>query len=506
MSYLITEIIVLLVAAALIGIVLGWALFGGKKPDGEADGGKLASDLKAAQQALNDAKARANEAEGKADNMGERIEALEKQLAMAGGNATSDEGRDERIASLEAQLRSRDSEVVRLSAASSSEVSALEVVQLQSRIEEKASEVARLGAELETLRTTGSNPTNASVIAELRAEIAELKATLASGGAIEAADTKAREELAALKIAHTKLEATHRELQSDFESDQQALEEQDAAIDKLTRELVAAQQRIAELEGRTVTPTPTRSSMQVSLPVAQVVMPELPPVAPPAPPAAPPVPAAVDTDDDDDDANEATMAVSLDDLVKAIDGPKAAPTVQPPLSPVPSAPPLPVATPVFVAAPPAPKPPADDDDANESTMAVDLSVLVGQIDASTDVPLSRAPTAAPSLPVAADDADHENESTVALVLGDMANFIDDSATLQQERPAPRVFDDLKLIKGIGPVSEARLNEYGVYTYAELAALDDEDIGALADHVKMSLDRVRPWVEQAKARLSGEEDD
>jgi NADH-quinone oxidoreductase subunit E len=147
-------------------------------------------------------------------------------------------------------------------------------------------------------------------------------------------------------------------------------------------------------------------------------------------------------------------------------------------------------------------PPADDDEGSEATMAVDLSALVGQIDASTDVPLQRSPLAAAPAPAAEDN----NESTVALVLNDMVNFIDSSATLPQSRPDQEAADDLKLIKGIGPVSEARLNEFGVRTYAALAALEDEDIGALADHVKMSVDRVRPWVEQARARLAGEDED
>ena len=50
-------------------------------------------------------------------------------------------------------------------------------------------------------------------------------------------------------------------------------------------------------------------------------------------------------------------------------------------------------------------------------------------------------------------------------------------------------DDLKLITGIGPAAEKKLNEAGVTTYAQLAKLDADTFEAV---------KVKPeWIEQAK---------
>jgi large subunit ribosomal protein L21 len=50
-------------------------------------------------------------------------------------------------------------------------------------------------------------------------------------------------------------------------------------------------------------------------------------------------------------------------------------------------------------------------------------------------------------------------------------------------------DDLKLITGIGPAAEKKLNEAGVTTYAELAKVDADTFEAV---------KVKPeWIEQAK---------
>lgn len=41
---------------------------------------------------------------------------------------------------------------------------------------------------------------------------------------------------------------------------------------------------------------------------------------------------------------------------------------------------------------------------------------------------------------------------------------------QESQPAPVVPDNLKVIKGIGPVIERKLNEAGVYTFEQLGGL------------------------------------
>ena len=64
-------------------------------------------------------------------------------------------------------------------------------------------------------------------------------------------------------------------------------------------------------------------------------------------------------------------------------------------------------------------------------------------------------------------------------------------------------DDLKLISGIGPKLEQTLNQEGITTFAQLAALDDAEIDALQARLGGVAGRVRRdnWVQQA-AELAG----
>jgi large subunit ribosomal protein L27 len=64
-------------------------------------------------------------------------------------------------------------------------------------------------------------------------------------------------------------------------------------------------------------------------------------------------------------------------------------------------------------------------------------------------------------------------------------------------------DDLKKIKGIGKVFEGQLNEMGVYTFKQLAELDDEAIDAI-ESLSGFPGRVEreDWVGQAKGLLEG----
>jgi large subunit ribosomal protein L21 len=63
-------------------------------------------------------------------------------------------------------------------------------------------------------------------------------------------------------------------------------------------------------------------------------------------------------------------------------------------------------------------------------------------------------------------------------------------------------DDLKLINGIGPVFETRLNEVGVYTYeqiSKLKAADREELSALEGITREKIE-TDEWVKQAKELL------
>ena len=58
-------------------------------------------------------------------------------------------------------------------------------------------------------------------------------------------------------------------------------------------------------------------------------------------------------------------------------------------------------------------------------------------------------------------------------------------------------DKLTKIKGIGPVAERQLNEQGITTYAQIAALTDEEIATVDENMPFSADQIRDWQAQAK---------
>lgn len=74
---------------------------------------------------------------------------------------------------------------------------------------------------------------------------------------------------------------------------------------------------------------------------------------------------------------------------------------------------------------------------------------------------------------------------------------------EEEAPAPLFTapkgeaDDLTKIKGIGPVAAGQLKEQGLMTFAQLAALTDEDIAKMDDLMPFSADQIKSWREQAK---------
>jgi len=58
-------------------------------------------------------------------------------------------------------------------------------------------------------------------------------------------------------------------------------------------------------------------------------------------------------------------------------------------------------------------------------------------------------------------------------------------------------DDLTIIKGIGPVAAKDLNEQGITTFAQLAALTDADADKIDAAMPFSADQIKDWREQAK---------
>ncbi len=58
-------------------------------------------------------------------------------------------------------------------------------------------------------------------------------------------------------------------------------------------------------------------------------------------------------------------------------------------------------------------------------------------------------------------------------------------------------DDLIVIKGIGPVAAEQLKEQGITTFAQLAALTEDEIATIDAHMPFSADQIRDWQAQAK---------
>ena len=58
-------------------------------------------------------------------------------------------------------------------------------------------------------------------------------------------------------------------------------------------------------------------------------------------------------------------------------------------------------------------------------------------------------------------------------------------------------DKLTTLKGVGPVAEKQLNEQGITTFAQIAALSDEDVAKIDANMPFSAVQIEGWREQAR---------
>lgn len=81
----------------------------------------------------------------------------------------------------------------------------------------------------------------------------------------------------------------------------------------------------------------------------------------------------------------------------------------------------------------------------------------------------------------------------------LKTLVDDQQVVDKAAP-PNEKDDLKLINGIGPVLEGKLNGVGVCSYRQIAMLTDAEIERIESEVIHSSGRVRreDWIGQAQA--------
>jgi predicted flap endonuclease-1-like 5' DNA nuclease len=87
------------------------------------------------------------------------------------------------------------------------------------------------------------------------------------------------------------------------------------------------------------------------------------------------------------------------------------------------------------------------------------------------------------------DAQERKPSTVPQPI--ISNIVSDKNSTESK-------DDLKVINGIGPGIEKKLNKHGIFTYRQISEFTNESIIALTDVVKFFPGRIQRdrWVEQA----------
>jgi len=93
-----------------------------------------------------------------------------------------------------------------------------------------------------------------------------------------------------------------------------------------------------------------------------------------------------------------------------------------------------------------------------------------------------------------------HEATVAISLSDLVGEIDGKLKLSVPAAPAGAQDDLKQIRSIGSATEKRLKGAGILTWKQVAGLSEDDLKAVADLLKISIDKIKreQWVEQARA--------
>ena len=78
-----------------------------------------------------------------------------------------------------------------------------------------------------------------------------------------------------------------------------------------------------------------------------------------------------------------------------------------------------------------------------------------------------------------------------------------SPTIKPLYEAPAQRDDLKTIRGIGPVLEKTLNQLGVTTYQQMANFEDEDISKVTEALGIIPSRIErdDWIGAARRAMS-----
>jgi predicted flap endonuclease-1-like 5' DNA nuclease len=148
-----------------------------------------------------------------------------------------------------------------------------------------------------------------------------------------------------------------------------------------------------------------------------------------------------------------------------------------------------------------------DDDSPAGDAEADRGPEVDAVATPADEPASRAPVAgseAPTSPTAEPEA--VEPPAPALTMDEIPTIEIDQATAAAQVAErfgggdPIRHDDLKLIRGVGPVMERLLNEMNVRTFEQVASFTGEDVAVVSAALEAFPDRIvrDDWVGQAKA--------
>lgn len=247
MGYLAAEILALIAGAALLGVILGWAMFGLKRTD--ADASKLQEELESEREQRKKIDQRVRDAEAKEAKALERLQ--ERDTTIAELRHQNDEiarirvqtamdlqQRDLRIAALESQLKTQD--------ASSGTHTAVSMDVAQA-LEERDRTIVKLKAELDHTLGQMNTGGDAARVRELERENAELRAALVLSPDLGTeSEVSPSEELGRLKDEVRALRAA-------YEAAEQSLDEQEQLVSSLRTELSQLQKGVGPKTERTPT-------------------------------------------------------------------------------------------------------------------------------------------------------------------------------------------------------------------------------------------------------------
>ena len=103
----------------------------------------------------------------------------------------------------------------------------------------------------------------------------------------------------------------------------------------------------------------------------------------------------------------------------------------------------------------------------------------------------------PSIPMPSlntDSSMSKQEATLASIKPIVQNLSIASVSVN-----PNEKDDLKLIKGVGPFIEKKVNALGIFTFKQVSKLSNDDINKITDAIQFFPGRIQRdnWIDQAK---------